>query len=110
MSLNRLKFRTGLIIALAMICSQAAVAAPAQSHFWLAAHHDWNGKKGYFLVLENTFDVGAPSKLKDLRLLVGVADGHDFRYLRADQTLSFDHEYTAKVTINANSAELWLDG
>lgn len=110
MALNRLKFRTGFVIALAMICSRAAIAAPAQSHFWLAAHHDWNAKTGYFLVLENTFDAGSPSKLKDLRLLVGVADGHDFRYLRTDQSLALSHEYIAKVVINASTAELWLDG
>lgn len=110
MSRSAFKMSTGLIIALTMICSRIVVAAPSQSHFWLAAHHDWFGKRGYFLVLENFFEPGQSSKLNDLRLVLGVADGREFRYLRAEQPLSLDHDYAVRVVINANTAELWLDG
>ena len=99
------------VVAMVMSCvASLAAAAPAQSHFWLAAHHDWTAKKGYFLVLENTFDVGSPSKLSDARLILAVADGHDFRYLKSEQPLTLDHEYSVKAVVNANTAELWLDG
>jgi hypothetical protein len=84
-------------------------AAPKQSHFWLAAQHDWAGKKGYFLVIENSYDVGAPSKTDDARLLLGVADGHDFRYLRSSDHLTLNRDYRAKAVIKADDAELWLD-
>src|SRR5262245_24468697 len=91
------------------VCS-VAIAAPRQSHFWLCANHDWSAKTGYFLIVENTFDDGAPSKLADARLVLAVGDRHDFRYLRAPANFERGREYSAKATISDQSAELWIDG
>src|SRR3954454_346599 len=87
-----------------------ASAAPKQSHFWLAAQNDWAAKKGYFLVIENSYDQNAPSKTDDARLILGVADGHDFRYLRAADHLVLNRDYAAKALVTDKVAELWLDG
>src|SRR5947208_1414530 len=105
-------FRCLLLAAVAMLPAARAAAAPVQSHFWLAAHHDWDGKKGYFLVLENFSDAGTnDAKLSSLHVLLGVADGHDFRYLKSvDGILQFDKDYTARAVINAGKAEVYLDG
>src|SRR5262245_35928105 len=104
--------RATLIVVLAAMIIAAlplrGFAAPKQSHFWLAAQHDWAGKKGYFLVIENTYDAGAPSKIDDARLLLGVADGNDFRYLRSTDHLVLNRDYRAKAVIEAGNAELWL--
>src|SRR5882672_10353362 len=92
---GRNRFSDRSFVALAMLlllaCLPAATfAAPRPSHFWLCAHHDWSAKKGYFLVLENTFDDGAPSKLADARLVLAVGDGNDFRYLRGTTPFALD--------------------
>src|SRR5205814_6433257 len=97
------------MLVLTLMCS-ATFAAPRPSHFWLCAHHDWAAKKGYFLVLENTFDDGAPSKLADARLVLAVGDGNDFRYLRGTTPFALDRDYSAKAISTADSAELFIDG
>lgn len=112
MSPVRSNLYTLKVIAIAMAFS-SCFASPVQAapnHFWLAAHHDWAAKKGYFLVLESQFEAGKPSKLGDVKLLLAVGDGHDFHYLRADGPFPLGKEYSAKAIVNARTAELWVDG
>ena len=110
---NRRRDTIAMGVALATIISvlsSTGLAAPRPSHFWLCAHHDWAAKTGYFLVLENSFDDGAPSKLADAHLVLAIGDGHDFRYIKAPTTLTLDRDYSVKAAINAGSAEFFVDG
>lgn len=95
--------------------AQSAVQS-AEHRFWLVAQHDWGGKKGFYFNVENSSEGAdstsptAPCRLASLRLILGVADGKEWRYLVATPQWEFDKDYTTKAVIEPRAAALWLDG
>ena len=97
-----------LIVALLAIVSPNARAD--QNQFWLAAQHDWGGKKGFFLTVGSDYPAGQTASLSSVRLTLGVADGSNWHFLTHDAKWEMKKPYTAKAVITATTAELWLDG
>ncbi|MBI3920297.1 MAG: hypothetical protein HY318_02675 [Armatimonadetes bacterium] len=85
--------------------------AHGSSHrFWLAAQHDWVAKKGFYLSFENSSEGDAPCKLDSLRLILGISEGKNWRFVVSPSGWGLDREHQAKGVLTPTSAELWLDG
>ncbi len=70
----------------ALCASVLCVLSSASTHadnyeFWLASSRDWAARRGFYLNLESSCEPGARCALKDLKLVLGVADGSEWRYL-----------------------------
>lgn len=97
----------GLAGAIAM---SAAPSQAAESRFWLASQHNFGAKQGFYLAFENRAPDGSRSPLTSLRLILGVADGKQWRFMSTPSEWSLRHKYTVHAHIGKDVAELWLDG
>lgn len=95
-----------LALAAAIGCV-SAVAAP--NRLYLAEQYDWSGNRGFFLDFENDAASG-PCRLSTLQLILGVADGGNWRYIFHQPAWQYNRTYTARAVIKPSGCELWLDG
>src|SRR5687767_15942634 len=96
-----------LAVALALGTSNAR---GDMNQFWLAAQHDWGGKRGFFLNLHSDFPAGSKASLDTLRLSLGVGDGSEWHVLAHPEKWQLDKPYKARAVITPTEAQLWLDG
>lgn len=96
-----------LTIACFLLALASARATPCR--LYMAQQYDWGANRGFFLDFENDAASG-PCKLATLQLILGVADGHNWRYIFYTPTWQLNHDYTAKAVITPTASELWLDG
>ncbi|NOY81997.1 MAG: hypothetical protein GXP31_13450 [Kiritimatiellaeota bacterium] len=80
------------------------------NRFRFAAAEQWGEKRGFYLNLENKTEGNVPCTPATLRLILGVADGRQWRFLIAQPQWQFDRDYTVRAAILSDRAELWLDG
>ena len=76
----------------------------------LADQSDWEGVRGFYLDFENDAPDGTPCRLASLNLILGVADGANWRYIFHTPAWQLNHDYSVKAVITPANAELWLDG
>lgn len=80
----------------------------AQSAITLAAQMDWGAVKGFYVALENP--AGRPPVLAETKLVLGVADGANWRWVNVTPKWKWDTVYTIRMEIRPDEAELFLDG
>src|SRR5688572_21233709 len=88
----------------------SAVASAQQNQFWLAAQHDWGGKKGFFLTLGAQAPPGTPAGLENVKLELGLGDGTNWRFVSAPSKWQYNTSYTAKMIVASGVVEVSLDG
>ncbi|HZT41263.1 MAG TPA: glycosyl hydrolase [Chthonomonadaceae bacterium] len=81
-----------------------------ENRLYLASQSDFNNKRGFYLDFENPRQGLTPCKLDTNKLILGVADGHAWRFPQAVPAWQYDRDYTVRAVIGPGSAELWLDG
>ena len=82
-----------------LMCALAFFASNARgdmNQFWLAAQHDWGGKRGFFLNLHSDFPAGSKATLDTLRITLGVGDGSEWHILAHQEKWQLDKPYKAK--------------
>ncbi len=90
-------------------CSGRTLYA-GDNRFRFAAAEQWGEKRGFYLNLENKTEGDRPCTPATLRLILGIGDGRQWRFLIAQPRWQFDHDYTVGAVILPDRAELWLDG
>ncbi len=98
------------ILALSALACCATNLQADMNQFWLAAQHDWGGKRGFFFNLHSDFPAGSKASLDTLRLTLGVGDGNQWHVLAHAEEWQLDKRYKAKAVITPGEAQLWLDG
>jgi hypothetical protein len=94
-----------------VICWVACLAsAGAANTFYLANQGDWPGKRGFYVSLECRHAGDESCRLQMMKLVMGVADGEEWRFITAQPEWQFDRSYKLKAVITGNDARLWLDG
>lgn len=86
------------------------VAAAQDNRFYAASQYAWGEKTGFYLDFECSPKDGAPCRLADLRLILGLADGANWRFCSTAGPWQLDHDYQAKAVFDGTQGELWLDG
>ena len=87
-----------------------AVLRANECRFTLADQSDWDGKRGFYVSLENSTTGTAPCPVSSLRVAVGVADGSQWRFIVSNPTWRTDHDYTVQAVITPSGFRLTLDG
>lgn len=85
-------------------------AQAGRNRFYLASQMDFERKRGFFLDLENESAGSQPCRLSSLRLILGVADGKNWRYLAVTPPWEVGKAYTVRATIAPEGAALSRDG
>ncbi|HSV16563.1 MAG TPA: hypothetical protein VLI90_20030, partial [Tepidisphaeraceae bacterium] len=100
------------ICVLALVCLVLCTAAKAENinQFWLAAQHDWSANRGFFLALEAPIPAGQPSRIEDVKLVLGVGDGSQWKFISARVDWKLDQKYQVKAVIKDGTAQLSIDG
>ncbi|HEY3269479.1 MAG TPA: hypothetical protein VGM37_21405 [Armatimonadota bacterium] len=98
-----------LAAAVVAVISLASGSRAADHRVWLAIQNDWEGKRGFSLSLENSGS-SEPLRLGSMRIVLGVADGKQWRYLEQTPAWKLDRDYTFKAVIAPLNAKLYLDG
>ncbi len=95
------------VMALAAV-AWPAMAGPARLH--LASQYRWETKAGYYLSFENEAPEGAAARLATLKLVLGVGDGRQWRFVGAPAGwATTGREYRLRAECGAQSGGLWLD-
>jgi len=82
----------------------------AHCRFYLASQHSWGERRGFYLDLENSSEGEEPCKVGGLRLILGVADGKNWRFIVSGPPWDFEKIYKVLATISPEGAELRVDG
>jgi hypothetical protein len=103
--------------AVAGICSlifvlTACITARGQdtNQFYLAAQYDWGQARGFFFVVEGTPQGNHAATIRDVRLTLGVGDGHGWHFVSGTANFAIDTPYQVSVSIRNGSAQIILDG
>jgi hypothetical protein len=94
----RMLFPAALMV---LLCSTSC--AQSNCRIYLASQYDWGAKTGFYLDLEG-------AKLASLPVILGVADGRDWRFISATPPFEVDRDYDLKATLGPAGCELWVDG
>lgn len=89
-----------VIAALILLAPQADVNAETRLH--LATQYDWEEKLGFYLSFEG-------ATLAELPLILGVADGENWRFDRCQPGFVPDTQYRIRAVISPEQSELLLD-
>ncbi len=92
-----------VVIACIAMTAPAALAQPSNCRFYIAGQYDFGGRLGFYLDFEGT-------ELVRLPLILGVADGTNWRFLSHAPGFAPDRDYTIRVVLAPDRAELWVDG
>ncbi len=91
------------LLALAGIVSAIAAQAAAQNcRFHLAGQYEWEEKRGFYLAFEGC-------ELAELPIVLGVADGENWRFISHDAPLYAGESYAVRAVITPEIAELYID-
>jgi len=77
---------------------------------WVASQQDWEVKRGFYIGFENSSENEAPCRWQNLSLVLGVADGKEWRFISLKPNWQLGKDYSLRVGINGESAKLFLDG
>lgn len=90
---------------LCVVPALLAGSALGQSNcrLYLASQYDWETKKGFYLDLEG-------SRLAELPLILGVADGEQWRFVSHSPGFSIGRDYALRAVIEPAFAHLFIDG
>jgi len=89
----------------------AALPALGDHRLYLAGQYDFGAKRGFYLDFENSAPrEGGACRLATLRLILGAADGKDWRFVSRQGPWGLDRVYRAKAVVSATNGRLWLDG
>lgn len=86
-----------------LLLTAAALAAPSNCRLYLASQYDWGAKAGFYLDLEG-------GELASLPLILGVADGTEWRFTHHPAGFVTGRDYVVKAVIGPRKSELFLDG
>jgi hypothetical protein len=100
-----MKFHFLLLVLFAL-----SLALAEENRLYLVSQYDWGNKTGFYLDFENSSQGSAPCKLETLRLILGIADGKNWRFIVATPNWQFNRTYSAKAIVNRQKGELYLDG
>src|SRR3954470_3063282 len=98
------------LVALILLATASLAKAENINQFWLAAQHDWSANRGFFFALESPIPPGQPSRPDDVKLVLGVGDGTQWRFIAGRVNWKLDQKYQVKAVIKDGSAELSIDG
>ena len=87
----------------AMVISAGCADAPSNCRFYVVSQYNWEGKLGFYLDFEG-------STLSDLPVILGVADGKDWRFAASRPGFVADRDYTIRAIIAPDGANLYLGG
>lgn len=93
-----------------ILCLAATGALAQDTRHYAAGQYNWGEKTGFYVDFECTPKDGAPCRLADLRFILGLADGREWRFISTAGPWEYDHDYQAKAVFDAHRGELWLDG
>jgi hypothetical protein len=108
-SANQTRLKISLLLALLAISFPKTMWA-AFNRLYFAAQYDWGSNTGFYLSLEGEAPEGVPCKLSGAKVALGVADGHQWRYIIHGRNWQLDHNYTLKAVVHPQSFELSIDG
>jgi hypothetical protein len=100
-----MKFHFLLLVLFAL-----SLALAEENRLYILSQYDWGNKTGFYFDFENSSQGSAPCKLETLRLILGIADGKNWRFLVATPNWQFNRTYSAKAIVNRQKGELHLDG
>ena len=78
-------------------------SARADCRFYFANQRDWGSKRGFYLDVEGC-------ERDSLRLILGVADGKDWRFAAKVPPFQAGRRYEAKAVLTPQTTQLYLDG
>jgi hypothetical protein len=96
------------ILCLTAIFATFAVATAA-THV-IAEHYNWQSKCGFYLALENTANDGRACVLQNAKLVLGVGDGQQWKFLVATPSWEYNRTYTVRAVLANQVAKLEVDG
>lgn len=99
---------TFAILASVFCLTGPAIADP--SRFTLASQDDWGAKHGFYVDFENDTAADGISKLSTLKLIAGVADGTNWRYIFDTPTWTLGHVYHAEMKVDYAQTQFYVDG
>ncbi|MHB8635434.1 MAG: glycoside hydrolase 5 family protein [Fimbriimonadaceae bacterium] len=88
----------------ALTCAHAA-----DNRLYVVNQSDFNAKRGFYVSFENNSADGVPCKLGTLRLVLGVADGVKWTFVKTSHQFTMGQLIRVGVTISGNQAELHVD-
>jgi hypothetical protein len=100
-------FGLGLLLIFWLGASEAR--GEQQVQHWLTAQHDWGGRRGFFLSVQNVANTGSPATLKNCRVQFGIGDGAQWHFVEASTDWSTGRKYVVRAVIRNGTATLWLD-
>jgi len=89
------------ILGLAALMTASAV--PSNCRLYLAGQYDWGNRRGFYLDFEG-------SKLAELPVILGLADGTDWRFISHRPGFLPDRDYRIRAVIGPDKGALWVDG
>jgi hypothetical protein len=90
-------------LTLAAFTMSGPAEAQSQCRLYLAEQYDWAGNRGFYLDFEG-------DTLAALPLILGVADGSNWRFPRYTAGFAFDTDYQIRAVITPETAQVFLDG
>jgi len=106
-----LRLAAGTILLAGSFLLSATPAHAASNRTYLADQHNYGANRGFVISLENDTPDGTPATRNATVLVLGVADGDEWRYVvHRPGAWALDREYTVEATIWPLKAELRLDG
>ena len=96
---------------LSLFLLTVGTASASENRFWFVNQSDFGAKHGFYLAFENSSPGATPCTLGTLKLIWGVADGENWRFLStAPGGWKYDHDYTVRATLGPQGAQFTLDG
>ncbi len=79
------------------------------NRLYIVSQYDWGGKTGFYIDFENSSDA-SPCQFENIRLILGIADVDNWRFIVATPKWQLDRDYKARAIIDSQKGELYLDG
>lgn len=75
----------------------------ADQRFYFVSQYDWGAKRGFYVDVEGT-------ELAKLPLILGVADGRDWRFASVVPPFELGRRYTVRAVLTPEGSQMFLDG
>ncbi len=89
--------------ALIAVVLTAAAVAPSNCRLYVVAQYDWGRKLGFYLDFEG-------SELKSLPVILGLADGANWRFARYVPGFEFGGVYDLRAEVAPDGGRIFVDG
>ncbi|MGQ9730720.1 MAG: glycosyl hydrolase [Candidatus Zipacnadales bacterium] len=90
-------------IAILLLFPLSGTVVGQNCRFYFASQHEFGNKRGFYLDVEGC-------EFQTLRLILGTADGEQWRFLSHIPPFEAGQRYEARAEITATSSRLYLDG